>query len=358
MTKNTRKNNNKNKKSKNNKTQKTTSKKAPHHDVLLEGKKVPQMFHHPTVGILSIPMTVTYHKNTHSYLPSSYVKWIELNNARVIPIPYDTPKGALDMILNQVNGVLFIGGQVDHGMISEEYTHFMETFKHIVNHAKKSNNQKNYFPLFAICLGFEVLGMMGDKVDTIINQFTTLKGLSDVDAHHYNSKLDFVAPKSNFGKIFSHSEQDEFRKTPCVFQNHSQAFVVAAPYMKKWNKYWKVVATSKSKDKKPIEYVSMYEYNNFPFYGVQFHPEKVLFEWILPEIGRTPIFREVSKRLARFFIDECKKNKNTVKVPDLYIRNYNLWSRSATVKKINPNKKLFKSNHSAFENSYYFDVLS
>ena len=90
-------------------------------------------------------MTVTYHKNTHSYLPASYVKWIEMNNARVIPIPYDTPTGALDMILNQVNGVLFIGGQVDHGMISEEYVHFMETFKHIVNHAKKSNNQKNYF---------------------------------------------------------------------------------------------------------------------------------------------------------------------------------------------------------------------
>ena len=99
------------------------------------------MFHHPTVGILSIPMTVTYHKNTHSYLPASYVKWIEMNNARVIPIPYDTPTGALDMILNQVNGVLFIGGQVDHGMISEEYSRFMTAFKHIVNHAKKSNNQ-------------------------------------------------------------------------------------------------------------------------------------------------------------------------------------------------------------------------
>ena len=30
------------------------------------------------------------------------LKWVEMNNARVIPIPYDTPKGALDMILNQV----------------------------------------------------------------------------------------------------------------------------------------------------------------------------------------------------------------------------------------------------------------
>ena len=348
------------KKSKKNKTQKKHSlvKKIPHHQVLLEGKKTPEIFHHPTVGILSIPMTVTYHKNTHSYLPASYVKWIEMNNARVIPIPYDTPKGALDMILNQVNGVLFIGGQVDHGMISEEYTHFMETFKYIVNHAKKSNNQKNYFPLFAICLGFEVLGMMGEDVQKIINEFTTLKGLSDVDAHHYNSKLNIVKPDSIFAKIFTKEQQDEFRKTPCVFQNHSQAFAVKEPYMKKWNQYWDVIGTSKSKDKKQIEYVSMYEYKKFPFYGVQFHPEKVLFEWLLTEVGRSPVFREISKRLARFFIDECKKNKNKVSVSDLYIRNYNLWSRSATIKKINPNKKLFKTNHSAFENSYYFDVLS
>ena len=26
-------------------------------------------------------------------------------------------------------------------------------------------------------------------------------------------------------------------KTPCVFQNHSQAFAVKEPYMKKWNQY-------------------------------------------------------------------------------------------------------------------------
>ena len=107
-----------------------------HHDILLQGRKAQKPHvHHPTVGILSIPMTVTKHKFTHSYLPASYVKWIEMNNARVIPIPYDTPHGAMDMILNQVNGVLFIGGQVDHHMISEEYIKFMEAFKYIVDHA-------------------------------------------------------------------------------------------------------------------------------------------------------------------------------------------------------------------------------
>ena len=326
--------------------------------IVAKDKRKKQMFHHPTIGILSIPMTTGYQKNTHSYLPASYVKWVEMNNARVIPIPYDTPIGALDMILNQVNGVLFIGGQVDHGMISEEYTHFMETFKHIVNHAKQSNNQKNYFPLFSICLGFEILGMMGEEVEEVINSFTTLEGLTDVDAHHYNSKLNFKNKDSQLSKIFTRDEQDEFRKTKCVFQNHSQAFVIDEPYMKKWNKYWNIVATSKSKDKTPLEYVSMFEYKKFPFYGIQFHPEKVLFEWILPEIGREHIFRKISKRLSEFFIDECKKNNNKVTIHDLYIRNYNLWSRNETIGKINPNQKLYKSNHSAFENSYYFDVLS
>ena len=47
-------------KNKKNKTLKKGKTKVPHHKVLLEAKKVPKLFHHPTVGILSIPMTVTY----------------------------------------------------------------------------------------------------------------------------------------------------------------------------------------------------------------------------------------------------------------------------------------------------------
>ena len=54
-------------------------------------------------------------------------------------------------------------------------------------------------------------------------------------------------------------------KNSCVFQNHSQAYVIDAPYMKKWKKSWNVIATSKSNDKTPIKFVSMLEYKKLSF---------------------------------------------------------------------------------------------
>ena len=104
--------------------------------------------------------------------------------------------------------------------------------------------------------------------------------------------------------------------------------------MKKiYNKYWSTIATSK--DKKGNEYVSFFKFNKYPFYGCQFHPEKVLFEWILPEIGRTSLYRKISHKLSYFFVNEARKNKRQFKMPDLDIKNYNLWSRSETMSKIN-----------------------
>jgi len=345
----------KTKKKSHNKGNKKT--KKIHHQKSFSVKNIAHNVHHPTIGILSIPMTIGKHKHSHSYIPASYVKWIEMNHGRVIPIPYDTPKGAIDMILNQVNGVLFIGGQVDHHMYNEEYITFMETFEFIFNYAKKSNNQGKYFPIFSICLGMEILAMMPEGGDKIIKNYVGLKGISHVKGRNYNAKLKFIKTDNNLGKLFSKDEKNILERNPCVFQNHGLGFLADASYMKKWEKTWDVVATSKTTDRKD-DYISMFEFKKYPFYGIQFHPEKVLFEWELDTIGRGKIFRQISDKLSKFFIKECKKNKNVVVIPKLYMKNYNLWARGLIIKKIQPNKKLLKDNHSSFENSYYFDILS
>ena len=151
----------------------------------------------PIIGILSIPLTASKHKNTHSYIPSSYVKWIEMNGGRVVPIQYDLPSSVLGYLLSQCNGVLFIGGQVDHNIISREYYDFMHAVKYIFNYIKGQNIKGNYYPIFSICLGFEILAMIEDDPDinNIEKIYNKHIGISYTKARNYGSPNIFTNVK-------------------------------------------------------------------------------------------------------------------------------------------------------------------
>jgi gamma-glutamyl-gamma-aminobutyrate hydrolase PuuD len=41
---------------------------------------------------------------------TDYVKWIEGAGARTVPLHYDAPESEIDAVLQQVNGVIFPGG--------------------------------------------------------------------------------------------------------------------------------------------------------------------------------------------------------------------------------------------------------
>ena len=45
-------------------------------------------------------------------------------------------------------------------MISREYADFMETVKLIFNYVRGENLRGNHYPIFSICLGFELLAML------------------------------------------------------------------------------------------------------------------------------------------------------------------------------------------------------
>lgn len=51
--------------------------------------------------------------------------------------------------------------------------------------------------------------------------------------------------------------------------------------------------------------------NRYPFYGVQFHPEKNLYEWVRNHnIPHTDAAITVAQYFARFFVNECRLNGN------------------------------------------------
>lgn len=78
-------------------------------------------------------------------------------------------------------------------------------------------------------------------------------------------------------------------------------------------KDWRILATSV--DANGLEFISVFESHKYPFYGVQFHPEKVNFEFRKgANIPHNMDAIAVSQFFANFFIQEARKNDH--KYPD------------------------------------------
>jgi gamma-glutamyl hydrolase len=89
--------------------------------------------------------------------------------------------------------------------------------------------------------------------------------------------------------------------------------------------FWRVDAftTSSYSD----EFLSIFSAKDYPFYGVQFHPEKNLFEWKV-YADRSDSGAEIVQILSNRFVEKARQSKNQfAKVEDftkISIYNYNL----------------------------------
>ncbi|KAJ6966290.1 hypothetical protein NC652_003993 [Populus alba x Populus x berolinensis] len=115
----------------------------------------------PVIGILSHPgdgASGRLNNATNaSYIAASYVKFVESAGARVIPLIYNEPREILFEKLNLINGVLFTGGWAKTGL-------YFDTAKAIFKEVLARNDAGFHFPVYAICLGFEILTMIISEV--------------------------------------------------------------------------------------------------------------------------------------------------------------------------------------------------
>lgn len=78
------------------------------------------------------------------------------------------------------------------------------------------------------------------------------------------------------------------------------------------DKEWTVI--SLNKDWNGFEFISSIEHKKYPFYGIQFHPEKNLFEWVRNKnISHTTNAVLASQYFANFFVDESRKSSHHFK---------------------------------------------
>ncbi|ESQ27251.1 hypothetical protein EUTSA_v10018776mg [Eutrema salsugineum] len=260
----------------------------------------PNLNYKPVIGILSHPgdgASGRLNNATNaSYIAASYVKLAEAGGARVIPLIYNEPEEFLFQKLDLVNGVIFTGGWAKQGL-------YYDIVKKIFNKALERNDAGEHFPVYAICLGFELLTM-------IISQNTDI--LEKVDAKNSASSLQFVENVSTEGTVFQRFPPELLKKlsTDClVMQNHQ--FGISPDSFEgniALSRFFKIVTTCTDDNSKA--YVSTVQSKKYPVTGFQWHPEKNAFEWGLSRIPHSEDAIQVTQLAANHLVSEARKSLN------------------------------------------------
>lgn len=320
------------------------------------------------IGILSTPTYTDASLGATSFIPQSYVKWAELHGARIIPIQYDLPLPVINAILEQINGLVLIGGIIERNVPRKHYYRYLSSLSYIFKKIIHYNLTGNHFPIFSICLGFELLPMItiSKNLSELSDYYENYNKISQhrninhssIQFCRLNKKDEKEMLCNSPQKYFSKSEINKIEKTPVTYFTHGKAFLMNEKYMKEYNKFLTVTATAKENGKKVV---AMYQYKSFPFYGTQFHPEKSLYEWREENVSHTDNAIMFSNRLCKMFMDECSKNYNISAFignnnNNMLIENYDLLSRDNTNKILYPhnNKNV---NSDILGATYYFGRL-
>ncbi|TKY49203.1 Gamma-glutamyl hydrolase 2 [Spatholobus suberectus] len=260
----------------------------------------PNLYYQPVIGIVSHPGDGASGRLSNataaSYIAASYVKFVEAAGARVVPLIYNEPPEKLFKKLELVNGVLFTGGWAKTGLYFETVT---KIFKKIL----EKNDAGDHFPLYAICLGFELITKIVSQDENILEEFS---------ASNQASTLQFVENVNIEGTVFQRFPPDLLKKLSIdclVMQNHRYGISPGTLLdNQKLSSFFKILTTCADEDDKV--YVSTVRSRNYPVTGFQWHPEKNAFEWGSPRIPHTEDAIQITQYVANFLVSEARKSLN------------------------------------------------
>ncbi|KAF2592061.1 hypothetical protein F2Q70_00045672, partial [Brassica cretica] len=184
----------------------------------------------------------------------------------------------------------------------------------------EKNDAGEHFPVYAMCLGFEILSMIISQSRDILERFNSV---------YYASSLQFIENANIEGTVFQRFSPELLKKisTDClVLQNHqfgiSPDNFLANPSL---SSFFDILTTSADKDGKT--YVSTIRSKRYPVTAFQWHPEKNAFEWGSSEIPHSEDAIQVTQHAANYLVSEARKSLNrpsSEKVLSNLIYNYKL----------------------------------
>ena len=238
-----------------------------------------------------------------------------LQDAIVIPISLYLPPEKMKEALLQVNGLCLPGGSSNIWTLNgdtKQESDYTKAGRQLLKLAAEINNENINFPVLGICLGFQLMtSCIGSSLDIIepcdnCNDYsTTLEWTSEAkDSKIYN--------------CFLEEQRTRLSSAPLSFNFHS--YMVDLNKFKEnkdLNNFFKVVATSNSMTK-DFSFITAIEGKNYPFFAFQHHPEWCYHDFYYPKgnIVNSIETIEIGNSIAKLFLSEAKKNKNSYPKPE------------------------------------------
>uniref|UniRef100_A0A3Q0R5M5 folate gamma-glutamyl hydrolase n=1 Tax=Amphilophus citrinellus TaxID=61819 RepID=A0A3Q0R5M5_AMPCI len=278
------------------------------------GRSHQQLNYRPIIGVLAQENLPWDHfARGSSYIAASYVKYLEGAGARVVPIRLLLPGGDVDLQTSQ----------------------FSRAAKIFYNLALKANDAGDYFPIWGTCQGFQQLSVLTANKNLLTLTDTKAVALPlTLASAAQSSRLFRNFPKDLLRSLANENITSNFHSWSLSMQNYSRNA--------KLRRFYKVLSTNSDGKK---EFISTMEANNYPFYAVQWHPEKSPFEWVdKPGMVHSVSAVRASFYTASFLVSEAMKNYHHYSSPDEEDR--------ALIYNFSP---VYRGADAVFVQNYYFD---
>lgn len=238
---------------------------------------------------------------------SAYQRWVEQFGVATVVLPAE---GDADEVFNRLwpltqslnttgtvqmgrlNGMLIPGGNGPVAPLAHD----------LILRAVKANSEGKYWPVWGTCLGFEWMVQVFGGEDALQKGFSGTDLSADIN-------LTECATRERILKFVNASVLGWLTHDNVTYEDHVSG-VEPEHFMKSPGlpEKFDVLAITSDRNRRP--YVAMIQGKHLPFYGVQFHPEKIRYVDNSPYMHNIPKTAEaqcVSDDLAEFFASEVQR---------------------------------------------------
>ncbi|KAK5871009.1 hypothetical protein PBY51_003912 [Eleginops maclovinus] len=285
----------------------------------------------PVIGILTQMISDEVMKPFgKTYIPSSYVKYIESGGSRVIPIRLTLTTDDYETIFRNINGLVFIGGAVN--LETSDYARVAKIFYRL---ALKANDNGDFFPIWGTCMGMQLLTVLVAGKNLLANTMAENIALP--------LNLTNEADSSRMFEGFPKELMEALTKEPITGNFHHYGLPVKTFHANKaLHSFFSLLSTNVAEN--GVHFASTIEGKRYPFYGVQWHPEVNRFQWDgkhnFPHSAHAV---QLSSLLAQFFVNEGRRSLHQFDNPE---------EEASSL--IYNNTPVYAGNFTGYEQIYFF----